>query len=115
MLNTKTAKFAYLTAFPFPDPARVHVLHSLYDLKAITVIGHYPNESMFALINAIDILIAILPKTNQRMPLKYSDYLNATSSVIFIEQVFHKELRSLMKQSDMWWVYSSSDTDKAAA
>ena len=177
IINTKTAKFAYLTAFPFLNPARVHVLHSPHDLKAITgkegptfqsptllypgrfsykvplwplfelgraliskmgaaapmiavtdspglipvdlkklitVIGRYPNESMFALMKAADILLAILPKTIQRIPVKLSDYLNATSPVIVIEQVFQKELRSLMAQSNMGRVYPSSDIDGAA-
>ena len=72
--------------------------------KFITVIGRYPNESMFALMKAADILLAILPKTNQRI-IKLSDYLNATSPVIVIEQVFQKELRSLMAQSNMGRVY----------
>ena len=58
--------------------------------KFITVIGRYPNESMFALMKAADILLAILPKTNQRIPPKLSDYLNATSPVIVIEQVFRR-------------------------
>jgi hypothetical protein len=179
IVNTETTREAYLRAYGFLDPARVHALRSPCDPAALTgetappfaqptalfpgsfsewvppapilglaralrdradggggirlaltddpgtqidgaglpldVIGRVPQAGLGSLMDRADALIAVSQPTDQRIPLKLSDFLCAERPVLVLEQKPNPELRNWLAESGMGVVIPADRPQEAAS
>lgn len=178
VVNTETAREAYLRAYGFLDPDAVHALRSPCDPAALSgetapafaqptalfpgsfsewvppapilglaralrdraeggggirlaltddpgaqtdgaglpldVIGRVPQAGLGSLMDRADALIAVSQPTDQRIPLKLSDFLCAERPVLVLEQKPNPELRTWLAASGMGVVIPADRPQEAA-
>ncbi len=80
----------------------------------IKLIGRHPQSAMLSLMEAADILIGIAQPSDQRIPLKLSDFLCSNRPVLVLEQTSHPELRDFVTRAGYGTVISASAPGEAA-